>query len=102
MTRVALILVILFAGACEEEKDAPEAAQRKIECRQLEKHIFRITPGPGGELPARDPARIAELMEKVPVEDIEQCVAAKPEAITCMLAAPDVATLRACIPAKTE
>ena len=102
MTRAALILVIVFAGACEDAKDAPEAAQRKLVCRQLEKHIFRITPGPGGELPASDPARIVELMAKVPVEDIEQCAAAKPEAITCMLAAPDVATLRACIPAKPE
>jgi len=102
MTRAALILVIVFAGACEDAKDAPEAAQRKLVCRQLEKHIFRITPGPGGELPASDPARIVELMAKVPVEDIEQCAAAKPEAITCMLAAPDVATLRACIPAKTD
>ena len=102
MTRVALILVIVFAGACEDQKDAPEAAQRKAECRRLEEHIFRITPGPGGELPASTPARIAELMAKVPVEDLEQCAAAKPEAIACMLAAPDVATLRACIPAKTE
>jgi len=104
MTRVALVLVLVLvgAGACEDQKDAPEAAQRKTECRALEKHIFRITPGPGGELPASDPARIAELMAKVPAEDIEQCAAAKPAAITCMLAAPDVATLRACIPAKTE
>ncbi len=102
MMRAALILIIVFAGACEDEKDAPEAAQRKAECRRLEEHIFRITPGPGGELPATDPRRIAELMAKVPVEDIEQCTAAKPAALTCMLAAPDVATLRACIPAKTE
>ena len=102
MTRLALILVIVFAGACEDQKDSPEAAQRKAECRRLEEHIFRITPGPGGERPEADPGRIAALMAKVPVEDIEQCAAAKPEAITCMLAAPDVATLRACIPAKTE
>jgi hypothetical protein len=102
VTRLALILVVVFAGACEEEKDAPEALQRKAECRQLEKHIFRITPGPGGELPASDPASIATLMAKVPIEDIEQCVAAKPAVLTCMLAAPDVAALRACIPAKTE
>jgi len=102
MTRLALILIVVFAGACEEVKESPEAVQRKAQCRQLEEHIFRITPGPGGELPASDPASIARLMAEVPVEDIEQCVAARPEALTCMLAAPDVATLRACIPAKTE
>ncbi len=104
MTRFALVLVMVLAGAgaCEDQKDSPEAALRKAECRQLEKHIFRITPGPGGELPATDQRRVAELMAKVPVEDIEQCTAAKPAAITCMLAAPDVATLRACIPAKQD
>lgn len=99
---LALVLVITGAGACENEQDSPEVAQRKAECRALEKHIFRITPGPGGELPATDTGRIAALVAKVPIEDIEQCAAAKPAAITCMLAAPDVATLRACIPAKTE
>jgi len=103
MTRLALILVIVFAGACEDQKDAPEVAQRKAECRRLEEHIFRITPGPGGQLPATDPGRIADLVAKLPVEDIEQCAAVKDRTvIACMQAAPDVATLRACIPAKTQ
>jgi hypothetical protein len=103
MRRFALVMVVVFAGACEDERDSPEAAERKAECRRLEEHIFRITPRPGGERPEADPGRIAELMAKVPVEDIEQCAAVKDrKVIACMQAAADVTALRGCIPSKTE
>ena len=104
MRSVILAMVIVLAGACEDEKDSPESAQRKAECRQLEEHIFRITPSPstrGG--PEMDPGRIQELMAKVPVEDIEQCAAVKDRAvIACMQAARDVPAIRACIPPEHE
>ena len=103
MRFIALAMVIVLAGACEDEKDSPEVAQRKAECRRLEEHIFQITPRPGAEHGETDPKRIEELVAKVPIEDIQQCAVVKDRAvIACMQAAPDVAALRACIPAKTE
>lgn len=103
---LALALAAVLAAGCEAETDSPADAERKAECRRLEAHIFEITPRPGAgdaERGETDPRRIAELVAKVPVEDIEQCAAVKDrQVIACMQAAPDVAKLRACIPAKTE
>jgi hypothetical protein len=115
--RFALVMVVVLAGACEDEQDAPDKAQRVAECRRLEDHIIRITPRPGANDPETDPQRIAELMAKIPIEDIEQCAAIKdPDAakkdpaaaakgiaaIACIQAASSAAAIRACIPAKTE
>ena len=103
MRLVALAMIAVLAGGCEDEKDTPERAQSKEECRRLEEHIFRITPRPGGGSPETDPERIAQRMAKVPIEDIEQCAAVKDRTrIACMKAAPDVAALRACVPAAAE
>lgn len=95
----AVIAGLPLAAACEEEKDDAETVARKAECRQLEDHIFRITPQPGTEHGETDPAKLAALMAKVPAEDIEQCAVVKDrKVIACMQAAPDVAAVRACIP----
>lgn len=106
MRYFALVMVLVLAGACEDEKESPEVAQRKAECRRLEAHIFEITPRPGAtgaERGETDPKRIEELVAKVPVEDIDQCAAVKDRSvIACMQAARDVAAMRACIPAKKE
>ncbi|HEX7838170.1 MAG TPA: hypothetical protein VF469_11935 [Kofleriaceae bacterium] len=103
MRAFALVLVVVLAGACEEEKETPAQALLKAECRRLEEHLFQITPAPGSAAPEADPARIQQLVAKVPIEDIEQCAAVKDRSvIACMLAARDVAGLRACIPAQTE
>ena len=103
MRSFALVLIVVLAGACEDEKDTPEQAQTKAECRRLEEHLVRITPAPGAAAPETDPARIRQLVDKVPIEDIEQCAAVKDrKVIACMQAAPSVAALRACIPARTE
>jgi hypothetical protein len=106
MRSVALALVAaiaVLAGACEAEKETPEQALLKAECRRLEEHLFRITPAPGQTAPETDPARIQQLVARVPVEDIEQCAAVKDRSrIACMMAAGDVAAVRACIPAQTE
>lgn len=100
---IALAVVAVLAGACEAEKETPEQARLKAECRQLEEHLFQITPAPGATAPETDPARIQQLVARVPVEDIEQCAAVKDRSrIACMLAARDVAAVRACIPAQTE
>ena len=102
----ALALAAVLAAGCESEKDSPADAEHKAECRRLEAHIFEIMPRPGAggaERGETDPNRIAELVAKVPVEDIEQCAAVKDrQVIACMQAAPDVAKLRACIPQKKE
>ncbi|HEX3761447.1 MAG TPA: hypothetical protein VHW23_22275 [Kofleriaceae bacterium] len=119
MMRAALVLVALstLLGACGTEKETPEKAAERAECRKLMAHIFQITPRPGGGAPETDPARIQALVAAVPVEDIEQCGAVKdavkpgepprpehqtPKVIACMQAANDVAALRACIPAQAE
>jgi alpha-glucuronidase len=103
MTAFALILYAVLAGACEEEKETPAQAQLKAECRRLEEHLVQITPAPGSAAPETDPARIRELVARVPIEDIEQCAAVKDrKVIACMLAAHDAAGLKACIPAQTE
>jgi hypothetical protein len=99
----ALAIAVVLAGGCEDEKDSPEDLQNKAECLRLEEHLFQITPAPGATAPEADPARIKRLVDKVPVEDIALCAAVKNRGIiACMQAAPDVAALRACIPAKTE
>src|SRR5579859_4974509 len=103
MKRFALVLVLVLAGGCEDEKDSPEVAQRKTECRQLEDHIFQIMPAPGAEQGIADPKRRADMVAKLPVEDIEQCAAVKDrKVIACMQGAPDVAALRKCVSASQE
>ena len=100
MRLVALTVIALAAGACADEQASPEVAGKHAECRRLEEHIFRITPPPGGDRPETDPARIAELVAKVPIEDIEQCATAKQPVRDCLQAATDARAIRACITAK--
>jgi hypothetical protein len=121
LARIALALlvapVLVLTAACDEEAGKPESAQRKSTCRQLMEHILQITPRPGTDRPETDPARIAQLAARIPIEDIEQCEAIKdpvkkgepappegqtPRVIACMQAATDVAALRTCIPAQAE
>lgn len=115
MTRIANAwmaagLLVLGLAGCEDAKDTPEKAARKVECRKLNEHIFQITPeskalldeaARTGAAAAGDDARrakLGELVAGVPIEDIEQCAAADPKVIACMQQAPDQAALRACIP----
>jgi hypothetical protein len=100
---LALACVVVFIGACESgETDTPQVAQRKAECKRLNEHIFRISPESRGRLDgvpeAEQQKRLAEMVAKVPVEDIAQCAAADPVVIACMQKAPDVAAVRACLP----
>lgn len=104
MKLLALVSVLVLAAACDSgAADPPDVARRKADCRRLEDHIFRISPESQSRLAglpeAEQQKALEQLVAKVPVEDIEQCAAAAPAAIACMQAAPDIAALRACIPA---
>ncbi|HET7501278.1 MAG TPA: hypothetical protein VFK02_09760 [Kofleriaceae bacterium] len=102
---IIVALVALSSTGCEDEKESPETAQHKAECRRLEEHIFQITPRPGDPSGrgVTDPKEIERLVAKVPIEDIEQCAAVTDrKVIACMQAAADLAALRACIPTRKE
>jgi hypothetical protein len=104
MKLVALACALVLGGACDPGAvDAPDVARRKAECKRLEAHIFRISPETRGRLAGLSEAEqqklIDQLVAGVPIEDIEQCAAAEPKAVACMQAAPDIAAIRACIPA---
>jgi len=102
--RLGLMLASIVLAACESEPvDSPDVARRKATCKQLNEHIFRITPQSRDQLAGRSAADqrkiLDQLMAKVPIEDIEQCAAAEPTVIACMQAAPDIASVKSCIPA---
>jgi hypothetical protein len=91
------ILALLFTGMFatgvyatlhDEDKDPPDVAARKAECRKVIDHIIALTP---------DHAEV-----KTPIEDVEQCGAAYPESVACMGAAKDVAAVHECLPAAIE
>jgi hypothetical protein len=90
--------------AAKEEADSPaNTAANTAECLRLEDHVFEIMPRPETGHGEPDPKRRAELVAQLPVEDIEQCAAVKDrKVIACMLHAPDVTAMRACIPPAKE
>ena len=99
MKSFALVFAVAVAplAACNvEAKDSPA-------CKQLREHIFRISPESQPQLAGlSEPEQrkvLDQLNTKVPAEDIDQCTAADPKVVACMQAAPDMAALRACIPA---
>ncbi len=85
---LALFGTGIYATITDEDTDPPDVAARKAECRKLEQHLFAIYPEGAGKSPD----------DVVPIEDIELCSAAYPEAVACMEAAPDVARVRECVP----
>ena len=98
-----LVLAIALLTACEEgEQDSPAVAARKVDCKQLEAHIFRISPQSAPQfsgLSESDAQQLADRMAaKLPPEDIDQCAAGEPEITSCMKTAGDVAAIKACIP----
>ena len=87
-----LIIAVLALCACEEDKaDKPSMVAAKAECKQLIAHIAKITPQAQGTAPD-------EIVAKTSIEDLQACVASPPEIRQCMLAAPDVAGVKKCIP----
>ncbi len=100
----AMFAIGIWSTLNDEDKDPPDVAARKDECRKLEHHLFEIAP--------EKPANLDEAVAKVPIEDIEQCAAKdedkktkvdhKAPAVACMMAAPTVDAVRACVPKPAE
>lgn len=87
-----LIIAVLALCACDEAQvDKPSVVAAKAECKQLISHIASITPQAKGTPPD-------EVAAKMSVEDLQACVASPVEIRQCMLAAPDVAGVKKCIP----
>ncbi|MDB4959836.1 MAG: hypothetical protein JWO36_7405 [Myxococcales bacterium] len=87
-----LVLAIAILAACEDDAvDTAEVKATKLECKALFRHIVSISPQSQGQ----EPDKVAGAL---PSEDIAGCVAAEPEMRACMLAAKDVAGVKACIP----
>jgi hypothetical protein len=91
----ALMTLAVSATWSYEDKDPPDVAARKAECRKLSRHLIEISPESKGK-------SIDELVAKVPIEDIELCGAAYPESVACMQAAPDPAAVKPCIPVPVD
>ena len=98
-----LVIALLALTACSDESvDTPEVAAKKTACRALEAHVFRISPQTADKFKDLDETAAQKLADsmvaKLPPEDIDQCVAAEDDIITCMTLAPDTHVLRSCIP----
>ena len=87
-----LLIAVLALCACDEDKpDKPSVLAAKTECKQLIAHIAQVTPAAKDTPPD-------EIVAKTSIEDLQACVASPPEIRQCMLAAPDVAGVKKCIP----
>lgn len=84
----AMFATGVYATLHDEDKDPADVAARKAECRKVIDHVISLTP---------DHSEV-----KTPIEDVEQCGAAYPEAVACMGAANDLAAVHDCIPASVE
>jgi hypothetical protein len=98
-----LVIALALLAACDEETvDSPEVAAKKEQCRTLEAHMFQISPQSADKFSNLDEAAAKQLADKMvaalPPEDIDQCVAAETDIISCMELAPDIASVKRCIP----
>ena len=101
----ARVLVVLALVACSSQPvDTPEVAAKKVQCRALLAHVFRISPQSGlaGEPAAAAQPAAEQMVAALPAEDIDQCVAADAKVIACMQGARDVAGVEQCVPAKSS
>ncbi len=84
-----LVIALLALAACEE---APKlSGEAEQQCKTLLKHIVEITPQGRG----KDPEAVVNAL---PIEDYQGCVATEPEIRACMLQANDVDGVKKCIP----
>ncbi|HEY1813826.1 MAG TPA: hypothetical protein VGG74_15850 [Kofleriaceae bacterium] len=98
-----LVIALALLAACDEETvDSPEIAAKKTQCRALLAHVYQISPQTSAKFANLDEAAAKQLADKMvaalPPEDIDQCVAAENDIISCMELAPDVASVKRCIP----
>ncbi|HTR53483.1 MAG TPA: DUF3060 domain-containing protein [Kofleriaceae bacterium] len=94
---VGLFVVGAYATITAEDVDPPEVAARKAECKKLMSHVFELSPQ------RKDSGKSTpELVDAVPVEDLEQCAAGYPEVVACMQQAVDIDAVHACVPVTVE
>lgn len=92
---VGIFAISIYATLHDVAKDTPAVAARKAECKHLLAHVFQVSPEAAG-------GSVSDLVEGVPVEDIEQCGAARPEVTACMAKATTIDALHACVPVTIE
>ena len=102
MKRIVILLALVAGCGDEATVDTPEVAAKKDQCRALEAHMFQISPQSADKFSGLDDAAAKQLADKMvaalPPEDIDQCVAAETDIVSCMQLAPDVASVKRCIP----
>jgi hypothetical protein len=90
------MIAVVFGGALaacssEEKNPAPEVVAARAECHALFLHVVEISPQAKGQ-------DAAKIVDGLPVEATEECVAGDATIRACMAKAPDVAGIRACVP----
>jgi hypothetical protein len=91
-----LALALALVCACDEgDPDSDEVKAIKAQCHDVLKHVVAVSPRGAGQ----DPEAVASAL---PVEDIQSCVASEPEIRACMVAAPDLAGVKQCIPSNKK
>jgi len=86
-----------YATLTAEDVDSPAVAARKTRCKDVLAHIFELSPQS-----KQSGKSTPELLDGVPVEDLEQCAAAYPQVIDCMDESVDLDALHACVPVTIE
>jgi hypothetical protein len=91
-----LALALALVCACDDgDVDNDEVKATKAQCHDLLKHVVVVSPQGAGQ----DAEAVASAL---PIEDIQSCVASEPEIRACMLAAPDLAGVKKCIPSNEK
>jgi hypothetical protein len=88
---LAIVATLAFVACEEAPPDTAEVLAAKAQCKDVLKHVVQISPRGQG----KDPEQVVAAL---PIEDIQGCVATEPEVRDCMLKAPDIAGIKACIP----
>ncbi|HEX7701006.1 MAG TPA: hypothetical protein VF403_09800 [Kofleriaceae bacterium] len=91
-----LALALALVCACDDgDVDNDDVKATKAQCHDLLKHVVVVSPQAAGQ----DAEAVASAL---PIEDIQSCVASEPEIRACMLAAPDLAGVKKCIPSNEK
>jgi hypothetical protein len=97
-----LAILLAVVCACDDgQADTDEVQAAKLECHDLLKHLVLISTSGAMAASVEVEGRYAEgIVAKLPVEDIQSCVASEPEIRACMLIATDVRGVKKCIPSQ--
>jgi hypothetical protein len=86
---ILLALCTAFAACDDDKPDTPEQIAAKADCKHLLEHIVSISPQGEGQ----DPKAV---VDGLPIEDLQACMATEGEIRACMGAATTVAAVRKC------